>query len=483
MFRFFTCFLFFFFLIAECVEAQDISLDLKLGTETAKQVEQEMGLYHHDSLELLINRVGEKLVSRLKKNPFDYKFFIVDSDIPNAFAIPGGNVYLSRGIFAIIQTEDELAGIMAHEIIHIAQRHSVKQMKKSKVTGILKVPGNLLNAVTGTRIGNVLNVPVGLTTSAFSAKHSRGHETEADKFGLQLAASAGYKTDALADALERLSLQVALLTGETEKHSYFSDHPFTPSRVVSIRKIAGMYPPVNPSAITLSQKDFLQKMNGLCFGPNPEQGVFNDSLFIHSQLECAWIIPSGWHTMNKPVMVAAYNEKGDAIVAMRVSDQKGKAHQIGEAAKKKSNETDGITVEFAGDTTIHSFSAYVLRMRSLEDKQEVVSEIIWLDYKNTTLELISAGVPAARKEMHKSLCSFRAARPEELQRLMIYEMKVVEAKEGETIQQLSARTGNKLQPAMTGVMNNQTDKKFFVEGEPVKVVTASPYQFKLRMIR
>lgn len=476
MSRFFTIFLFFFFTIAECVQAQDISLDLKLGTETAKQVEQEMGLYHHDSLELLINRVGEKLVSRLKNNPFDYKFFIVDSEIPNAFAIPGGNIYLSRGIFAIIQTEDELAGIIAHEIIHIAQRHSIKQMKKSKLTGILKVPGNLLNAVTGTQIGNVLNVPVGFTTSAYSAKHSRGHETEADKFGLQLAASAGYKTDALADALERLSLQVALLTGEAEKHSYFSDHPFTPSRVVSIRKIAGMYPPVKPSAIASSQKEFLYKMNGLCFGPNPEQGVFNDSLFIHPHMACAWIIPSGWQTINKPVMVAAYNEKGNAIVAMRVSDQTGTAHAIGEAAKKKSKDAEGITVEFAGDTTIHSFPAYMLRLRSVENKQEVVSEIIWLNYRNTMLELISAGVPAARNVMHQSLCSFRTASPEELQNLVIYEMKIVQAKENETVEQLSARTGNKLLPSMTDVMNNHTDKKPFMKGEPVKIVTVAPYQ-------
>lgn len=480
MIRFFAYLTFLSFLIGADVLAQDISLDKKLGTETAKQVEQEMGLYHHDSLEMLINRVGKKLVSRLKSNPFEYNFFLVDTDIPNAFAIPGGNIYLSRGIFSIIQTEDELAGIMAHEIIHIAQRHSIKQMKKSKVTDILKVPGNLLNAVTGTRIGNVLNTPVEFTTGAYHAKHSRGHETEADKFGLQLAASAGYKTDALADALERLSLQVALLTGKEEEHSYFSDHPFTPSRVSSIRKIAAMYPPVKPASITSSQKEFLGKMNGLCFGPNPDQGIFFDTLFVHPNMECAWILPSGWHKINKPVMVAAYNEKGDAIVAMRVSDQPGKAQAIGAAAMKKSKETKGITVEFGGDTVIHSFPAYVLRLNSVEDNQRVVSEIIWLDYKNMVLELISAGVPAARKEMHQSLTSFRTAKPEELQKLVIYEMKIVQAQENESIEQLSARTGNKLVPPMTGVMNNHADQRPFKQDESVKIVISSPYQSKLK---
>lgn len=343
------------------------------------------------------------------------------------------------------------------------------------MTGILKVPGNLLNAVTGTTIGNVLNVPIGYTTSAFSAKHSRGHETEADKFGVQLAASAGYKTDALADALERLSLQVALLTGQAEEHSYFSDHPFTPARVAAVRKMAYMYLPVKASAVTTSQANFLNKMNGLCFGANPAQGIFLDSLFIHPDMECSWIIPSKWHSMNKPVMVGAYNEKGDAVVAMRVSEQAGKAHAIGEAALKKAKDAPGINIEFAGDSVINSFSAYVLRMRSMENKEEMLSEMIWLDFRNLTLELICAGVPAARKEMQQCLRSVRMASVQELASVILYRMEIVQAHQNETIEQLSARTSNKLISAMTGVINNHSDLSPFKESEYVKIVTATPY--------
>ena len=108
--------------------AQDVSLDKKLGAENALMVEQEMGIYHHDSLYRLVNAVGKKLVSRLTKNQFEFKFFLVDSPEPNAFALPGGYIYVTRGILPIINTEDELAGVMAHEIIHVMQRHSVKQM-------------------------------------------------------------------------------------------------------------------------------------------------------------------------------------------------------------------------------------------------------------------------------------------------------------------------------------------------------------------
>ncbi|HEX5169434.1 MAG TPA: M48 family metalloprotease [Cyclobacteriaceae bacterium] len=147
-----------FFLLPALVGAvtcigQNISLDKKLGADNSALVEQEIGLYHHDSLYALVNAVGQKLVSKLKNNPFEFKFFLADTQDPNAFALPGGYIYITRGILPLIQSEDELAGIMAHEIIHVVERHSVKQMNKGLIGGILQIPGNLINAVTGTRVG------------------------------------------------------------------------------------------------------------------------------------------------------------------------------------------------------------------------------------------------------------------------------------------------------------------------------------------
>ena len=139
-----------------------------------------MGLYQHDSLSRLVNAIGQKLVSRLKNNPFEFKFFLADSPEPNAFALPGGYVYVTRGILPLVQTEDELAGIMAHEIIHVTERHSVKHMRRGLLGGVLQLPGNLINTVTRTQIGNILTTPIALTSKVFIAKYSRGQEREAD---------------------------------------------------------------------------------------------------------------------------------------------------------------------------------------------------------------------------------------------------------------------------------------------------------------
>jgi len=459
--------------------AQDVSLDKRLGAENALMVEQEIGLYHHDSLYHLVNAVGHKLVSRLKKNPFEFKFFIADTHEPNAFALPGGYIYVTRGILILLQSEDELAGIMAHEIIHVTQRHSVKQLQKGLISGLLKVPGNAVNAITGTKIGNVINAPIDFSTKAFIAKYSRGHETEADSYGIQLAASAGYKTDALADALVRLTQEVALLTGDEEQKSYFSDHPFTPQRVTSIRKSAPLYKPINPSPITRSDNAFIKRFNGLCFGDNPALGVFSDSVFVHPDLGFVWFAPSGWQTMNKPSVVASYTEKGDAITTLKVADPKVNPKELVEKIKAESQKNPGLTVMTNRDTIINSYPAYLLRLQSTSNDQSAIMELIWLHYnKNIVFQLMGVSTISLQETTHQALCSFRMATLKEKELVKLYELKVVQVNANETLEKVSQRTGNKLKTDFTAVINNYPPNQSLKEGALLKVVTARPYESK-----
>lgn len=458
--------------------AQDVSLDKKLGAENAALIEQEMGFYQHDSLARLVNAVGQKLVSRLRTNPFEFRFFLVDSPEPNAFALPGGYVYVTRGILAIIQTEDELAGVMAHEIIHVTQRHSVKQLRRGVLPTILKVPGNLINTVTGTGIGNVLNVPIGLTSGAFVAHYSRGHESESDAFGIQLAASAGYKTDALADALERLSKAIAMLTGEEEERNYFSDHPFTPSRVAAIRKSAGQFKPVNPSPVSSSRLDFLKNFSGLCFGQNPEQGIFRDSLFVHPDLGFSWTVPPGWHTANKPIAVSSFPESGDAAVTLRIEGEKKTPREIGEEVKARAEKTANTTVTASGDTTVNGLSAYRIRLAVADKQKATVAEFIWVDFQGNVYQLAGIGQVSAQRAIHAALCSFRKASAGEIQMVKLYAFRIVTAGRNESLSRLAERAGNKLNLELVALANDATLSGALPEGTPIKIICAYPYPAK-----
>lgn len=459
-----------------CALAQDISFDKKLGAENSLLVEQEMGLYHHDSLSKLINAVGKKLVARLKNNPFEYKFFLADSPDPNAFALPGGYIYVTRGILPLIQTEDELAGIMAHEIVHVAERHSVKQMKKGLLGGILQIPGNLINAVTGTRLGNILNVPIALTSQAFISKYSRGHEKDADTYGIQLAAGAGYNPNALADALERLSKGVELITGKAEQKDYFSDHPFTPSRVTNIRSAAPNLKPVQPSPIAASKEMFQEKFNGLVYGPNPQQGVFKEDLFIQPDLGFSWRVPKDWSTVNKPSVVGAYTEKGDALIILSVSEVKKSISEIGEEVKGKAEKSADVIVEFAGDTAINSFDAYLLRLKSKDVKAEAFVELIWVQYDSSIVQLAGVYTPPNMATAHKALFSFRKSSQQELSSVDFLELQFVRSNESETIEQLSARTNNKLNLPLTSLINDVDQASPLNEKMMVKIIKGVPYK-------
>ena len=127
--------------------------DVEQGAEVAKLVEQQIGLYPMPQTEAYLREVGGRLVAVVNDPRWKFSFQIVDQQEPNAFAIPGGGIYVSRGLLALINREDELAGVLAHEIAHVTQRHSAKQQRKGILPGLLSVPGNVVGNVVGENLG------------------------------------------------------------------------------------------------------------------------------------------------------------------------------------------------------------------------------------------------------------------------------------------------------------------------------------------
>ncbi|HEX5169435.1 MAG TPA: M48 family metalloprotease [Cyclobacteriaceae bacterium] len=329
-------------------------------------------------------------------------------------------------------------------------------------------------------MGNIINAPIALSTKAFISKYSRGHEKDADTYGIQLAASAGYHPDALATALERLAKGIELTTGKTEKKNYFSDHPYTPSRITNIRNLAPNFKPVNPKPVTSSIEVFFKNFNGLCYGPNPEQGVFNDSLFIQPDIGFSWIVPSGWGTVNKPVGVGAYTSKGDAIITLSIADSTKAVHDIGEEVKNKATKSQGIMVLFAGDTTVNSHEAYLIRLKGVYKREEVFLELIWLKFEQNVFQLAGAFTPMNKTSAHHALCSFRKSTPEELKSVSLLELHFVQAKKSETLGELSDRTDNELTIPLTSLINDMDQKNVLNENEMVKIIKDVPYEPKAK---
>jgi len=166
---------------------QSVELDKELGAENAIIVEAQMGLVPDKELTGYVSSIGNRLVDALDENPFEFHFYVADDPIPNAFALPGGYVYVTRGILSLVTKEDELACVMGHEIIHVIRRHSVRQMRSSIIPNLLELPGSILGTVVDDDLGDLLNTPIHTSNSLLLASYSRTVSTRSLKLLQHLA--------------------------------------------------------------------------------------------------------------------------------------------------------------------------------------------------------------------------------------------------------------------------------------------------------
>lgn len=461
--------------------AQSYIRDVKMGDKAAKQVEMEMGIYRHDSLERVINLIGNRLVSNLEYKPteFQFKFLLIDSDVPNAFALPGGHVYVTRGILPIVENEDELAGILAHEIIHVVNHHSIKMVNRSLAPAILKVPGTLLDAITKTKIGTVLNLPIDIISKPLLAGYSRKHETEADELGIQLSNKAGYRPEALAEVLSRLSKGIEYLTGQKEKRSYLADHPYTPNRVKDINKILQNTTSKNNSQTLFgTRSDFLMRFQGLCYGSNPSNGTFVDSLFVHPNLNFTWTLPQNWKYINENALVAASSKNNDAFVSLNLADSKRTISEHGMEMKNKISSSGSAKIEYAGDTLIHSLPTYLLRFKSTKKGHPGTMEVMWISFNNQIFQLSGFATNENKNQTATSLRSFRTTSAADLSLVKIQQLQVIEPLNNENLTSLSSRSGNILKPELTLIYNNMKPNDQLDVNAVIKIVKMDTYSIK-----
>lgn len=268
----------------------------KIGAQTYEMVRTTMGIYQNEKLLREVVAVGQSMEKYLgMAQPLQY--FLVDTAEPNAFATAGGYVYVTRGLLAIVNTRDELAGIMAHELSHVVLKHSTKRMKAGIVPAILQLPIRLVGTLASPEVADLLNIPVGFASKAALAAYSRGQETAADEHGVGIAIQAGYKPYGLVDGLERLTTYVEFIAGKPMDKNIFTDHPMTAKRVDKLTEI-------------LEKKGFqrtpyfegtdMQTIEGLVYGQNPEEGLLDSTRFIHPAIGLYFEFPKGWYAQNSP---------------------------------------------------------------------------------------------------------------------------------------------------------------------------------------
>ena len=228
----------------------------------------------------------------------DFTVTLLNSPVNNAFAIPGGYVYTTRQLVALMNNEAELAGVLGHEVGHVAARHSKQRQKAATRNSILGVLGQVLGSAVGGGFGNIIAQGSSFGAQALTASFSRTQETQADNLGIQYLRSAGYDPRALSTVLASLANQTALdarLMGSSGRNvpQWASTHPDPASRVRAALAKAGS------TATGITNRDtFLSRIDGITYGDDPKQGVVEGNRFTHPEFRLTFQAPGGFYLMN-----------------------------------------------------------------------------------------------------------------------------------------------------------------------------------------
>lgn len=286
--------------------------ELRAGREAHAQILEEFGgPYDNPELARYVSSIGRLLASTSERPDRDFTFTIIDSPIMNAFATPGGYVYVTRGLLALAGNEAELAGVLAHEIGHITGRHAAQRYSKAVLANL-----GLVGLGIATGSGELVNL-AGAGAALYLQGYSREQEFEADLLGVRYLARATYDPEAMASFLEkmeayaRLQAQIEGRPEAADAVSLMSTHPRTADRVRRAIKAAGGAQVANP----LLERDlYLDKIDGLLFGDDPKEGLIRGRAFAHPVLRFAFEVPQGFQLYNGRNHVTARGPQGAAII-------------------------------------------------------------------------------------------------------------------------------------------------------------------------
>jgi len=303
--------------------------EIKLGQETDLQVVREYGLYEDPKLIAYLNGICQRLGKLSHRPNLTYHFKIVDASVVNAFAVPGGYVYFTRGILATLNNEAELAGVMGHEIGHITARHSAHQYSRAQLAQIGLGVGSIF--IDSSVLTGLAQLGVGMLFLRFS----RDNERQADDLGVEYSSKGGYDASEMANFFETLE-RMSPGSDRSGLPGWFSTHPNPADRVQTVRGRAREWQQkLNQRDLRINQDVYLRGIDGLIFGDDPRQGYVADNIFYHPGLRFQFPVPSQWKLNNTHTQVQMVNESQDALILFFIAS--GVSPQ--EAARKFVSET------------------------------------------------------------------------------------------------------------------------------------------------
>ncbi len=449
-----------------------------LGEQQAAKIEATIGVVKDKVLADYVESIGTRLIALAPTEGFDFHFHVVNMKEPNAFALPGGHIYISRGILSLANSEDEVAGVIGHEIAHVIGRHTGGRIT---LGAPLKIVTGIGSAVTGrisSTVGNLIGAVGGITEGLLLSPYDRQQERRADHYGLELAAAAGWDPAALAEILHRLELEEEMMSRTSRGFAFFDSHPRTPERVRNTSAHARELKQADATPIAETQLAFLDKLDGLIVGDDPAAGVFDEELFIQPDMGFAIQFPKGWKTANGDTQVIAASPDEQAVTVLEIAGKGSDPGAVARAvAKHRGINSDTLT----RDININGLPAVrSRRIQGSSGRQRVTLEATWIAFDGNVYQIINATTPDKADTFHddalRTAHSFREATPADLARVKVTRIRIREARGGETVAAFVDRTGSAWAAEAVAIANGVELDAIIDDGTRMKVAVEEAYQ-------
>ncbi|MGE0161229.1 MAG: M48 family metalloprotease [Gemmatimonadales bacterium] len=286
------------------------SQEIQMGREADPQIVAQFGVVDDAGLQSYVSGIGMRIAQVAERPNLPWSFKVVDDPIVNAFALPGGFVYVSRGILAYFESEAELAGVLGHEVGHVTARHSASQVSRQQLQQ-LGLGVGMIFSETIREYGQLASAGLQL----MNLRYSRGDESEADRLGLRYIGRLGYDPDAMIGVFQMLASVSSSAEGGRVPEWQLT-HPYPENREQAMRQIMEEND-ISREGRT-AHDEYLAQIDGLTYGENPREGYFKDARFVHPDLEMELTFPAGWRGINQRSVVAAIAPREDAVMTMEL---------------------------------------------------------------------------------------------------------------------------------------------------------------------
>ena len=353
------------------------SQEIEMGRAYSEQIAATMPRYDDSDLQAYVDRIGQSLAATSERPHLPWSFVVLDDASVNAFALPGGYLYVTRGILTHFNSEAELAAVLGHEVGHVTARHSVEQLSRQQLLGGLLGIGLILSdEVAGLS---------GLGASAIGIlglSHSRSDEHQADELGIRYALRDAYDPREAIDVHTMLGRQTELRGGRGIPN-WLATHPSSADRIDRIRAQVTKIPEAELASTRVLAGEYLTAVDDVVFGLDPRDGFFQGSWFLHPDLEFEFRMPEGWQTANLTQAVVGQSPNEDGIVQLTLGDIDGHAN----AAREFFN-SEGIQSRGGQRTSVNGHSATIGTFEAPTEGGSVSGVAGFIDYRDRTYQIL-----------------------------------------------------------------------------------------------